>query len=333
MGTISENTIVNNHCISSDNDYEGGGGIYNVGISLIVNNVIANNTSDINGGGLYCNYDYSKYYNNVFANNTAHYGGAIFYTSEYPNNRYPSFYNNTITNNSAVSGGALFFDAPAGYLGGNFHNMIIWGNCADSGNQVYINDSKNRPNFSYCDIQGGYEAFGLNPNASFLGSYFNNFNSDPLVVSPSGGCGAMFDGLTADWSLKKNSPCIDTGRSTGSYPLTDILGHPRVMGRYIDLGAFEYQSPGGIITYKASRHITVAPNPCSVTSIIHSDILFHNATLSLYNTQGKEVKQLSNINGKEIIFRRDNLPGGIYFLRLMNDDSNLYNAKLIIETN
>lgn len=329
--TISENIISNNLCTSAGYEYEGGGGIYSVGVSLIFNNVITNNTSDIDGGGLYCNYDASEIYNNVIVNNTAQHGGAIFHTSAYYHNRTSFFYNNTIANNSAVSGGAVFFDTPADYSRGSFLNTIIWGNCADSGSQVYINDSKCRPDFSYCDVQGGYEAFVLNPNASFLGWYSHNIDSDPLFVSPSGGCGTMFNGLTADWSLKKSSPCIDTGYSNGSYPLTDILGHPRVVGRDIDQGAFEYQGPDGILVYKAQNHITIAPNPCSVSTIIHSDIIFHNATLSLYNAQGKEVKQLINMNGQQIILQRDNLPGGIYFVRLTNEDRTLYNARLIIE--
>ncbi|MDO9186006.1 MAG: T9SS type A sorting domain-containing protein [Bacteroidia bacterium] len=221
--TISDNTASIN-----------GGGIYcNSYSPNISNNTISNNTAS-NGGGIYCHAG-AILSNNIISNNTAsNYGGGIYFS-----NVSPVITNNTISNNNAIYGGGIVFDIISSPT---LRNCILWGNAVStSGSQIYIADNQSDPDFYYCNIQGGLDAFELNGN-SHTGIYSNNIDSDPKFVSPSAGNGNGFNGVVANWSLQSNSPSINTGDPTGTYPATDIVGNTRVTVCRIDMGAYEYQN-------------------------------------------------------------------------------------------
>ncbi len=69
---------------------------------------------------------------------------------------------------------------------------------------------------------------------------------DPEFVSPSLGAGINFNGLTADWSLSTNSPCINNGSVDYGYNFeflpTDIIGEERILMDTIDIGAYEFRN-------------------------------------------------------------------------------------------
>ena len=77
----------------------------------------------------------------------------------------------------------------------------------------------------------------------------------------------------------------------------------------------------------------VYPNPFSSQTIIQTNNILKNATLTVYNSFGQQVMQLNKISGQTIIFHRDNLPSGLYFLRLTQDNKIFSLDKLIIENN
>lgn len=74
---------------------------------------------------------------------------------------------------------------------------------------------------------------------------------------------------------------------------------------------------------------TLSPNPCTTQTTLQTNNLSRNATMTIYNSIGEEVKQIKNISGQEIIFHRDNLPSGLYFIRL-NDGDKIFTDKLVI---
>lgn len=78
-----------------------------------------------------------------------------------------------------------------------------------------------------------------------------------------------------------------------------------------------------------NNFVNIYPNPFSLKVVLQTDIIMNNATLILYNTLGQPVKQIYNIYGKSIAIMRDNLPSGIYFLSLI-DENRTYLKKLII---
>jgi len=78
------------------------------------------------------------------------------------------------------------------------------------------------------------------------------------------------------------------------------------------------------------KAISAYPNPFFSETTIHSDKNLNDATMVVYNAFGQEVKQIENINGQSVAFHRDNLPTGLYFIRLTQDNQVIMNDRLII---
>jgi len=72
------------------------------------------------------------------------------------------------------------------------------------------------------------------------------------------------------------------------------------------------------------------PNPFSIQTTMQSNKPLINANITVYNAIGQQVKELKNISGQTIIFERDNLPNGFYFLRLSQDNKLIITQKLTI---
>jgi hypothetical protein len=72
------------------------------------------------------------------------------------------------------------------------------------------------------------------------------------------------------------------------------------------------------------------PNPLSTYTTFQTDNLLKNATLVIYNSYGQQVKQIKNISGNSITLYRDNLPSGLYFLRLTQGNIVITTDKLVI---
>lgn len=342
--------IISNNIISNNMAGNGGGGLYCAGRAIIKNNTITfntgggikcytsdtvtirnnficNNTSG-DGGGLSCinNNTATDISDNIIANNNANKGGGIFCS-----NPSPTFTNNTILNNRALlSGGALYCESDGG-SGSNptFINCILHGNTDSiSGPQVFLYDEPSDPSFYYCDVEGGSAAFELNGNF-YTGTYQNNLDIFPLFVSPSGGSGTGFDGLSADWSLQAGSPCIDTGDPNGTYPATDIAGNPRVANTIIDIGAYEFPLVTGIADNKNNSDINFYPNPSSGKFTYHSS-KGNTSQIEIYNVLGEKIytmtppplskPALSGVEGWRGAGAEVDLsayPKGIYFVKLI----------------
>ncbi len=74
----------------------------------------------------------------------------------------------------------------------------------------------------------------------------------------------------------------------------------------------------------------IYPNPFSTKTILQTDIFFKDASLTVYNSFGQQVKQITNISGQTITLYRDDLPSGIYFILLMQNNKIFTTEKLII---
>ncbi|TAL63071.1 MAG: T9SS type A sorting domain-containing protein [Bacteroidetes bacterium] len=86
-----------------------------------------------------------------------------------------------------------------------------------------------------------------------------------------------------------------------------------------------------IIDNQTLLHLfSVYPNPFSSQTTLQTDNLFNNVTLTVYNSFGQIVKQIKNISGQTITLYRDNLAGGLYFIRLTQDGKVIATDKLVI---
>lgn len=79
-----------------------------------------------------------------------------------------------------------------------------------------------------------------------------------------------------------------------------------------------------------STMVSIFPNPFSARVILKTEPAFEDATITICNSYGQQVKQIKNISGNTIALYRDNLPGGLYFLRLSQSDKIFETSKLVI---
>ena len=117
--------------------------------------------------------------------------------------------------------------------------------------------------------------------------------------------------------------------------ITDSIAEEKE-GWMIDDISITAQDPNlctGIQDNYVHEDVTVYPNPFSTGAILQSENGFKNATLTIYNALGAQVKQLKNISGESITLDRDDLPGGLYFLQLTQDNKILKTVKIVITDN
>lgn len=262
--TCSSSPTIINNIISDNSTFMNGGGIQFSGGSnaVISNNTISNNTASTYGGGIYCgSISYPVFKGNIISNNSASKGAGVFFTASsnatlsqsiicnntatadgggicFESSSIPTIVNSTIVNNNATNGGGIYC---IGSANPNIQNSILYGNTATTGNEVYIFDEGSDPTLTYCDIQGGMNGIEMNGNF-YTGIYNNNIDTDPLFIAPTSGSGQNHNGLTANWALQNNSPCIDTGNPATTTDSTDFIGNARVTVCRIDMGAYEYQT-------------------------------------------------------------------------------------------
>src|ERR1035437_4075785 len=232
-GGIASGTV--NNCIFSNNiaqDAGGGGyaGIFNN--CRFTDNIAANS----GGGG------YSGTYNNcLFTGNIAGNSGGGGCAA--------TFNNCLFTGNSATNGGAasaLIFAAAnlnnctvygnsASVLGGGLaslgaagasylwaSNCLVLGNTAPREATYAVAFAEEMP-MNYCCT------------APLPASGACNFTNDALFLNPTNG----------DFHLQSNSPCINAGSSNAT-GATDLDGNMRLIGGFVDLGAYEYQFPAPV---------------------------------------------------------------------------------------
>lgn len=72
------------------------------------------------------------------------------------------------------------------------------------------------------------------------------------------------------------------------------------------------------------------PNPFSNETTLQTDKIINNATLSVYNFSGQRVKEIKNISGQRITLFRDELPAGLYFIYITEDNKIIKSDKLVI---
>lgn len=82
--------------------------------------------------------------------------------------------------------------------------------------------------------------------------------------------------------------------------------------------------------YQTNSILKIFPNPFITETTIQTDNHFKNASLTVYNSFGQTVKEIKNISGQTITLHRDNLPIGLYFIRLTQDKKIISADKLVI---
>ncbi|MEW6606757.1 MAG: right-handed parallel beta-helix repeat-containing protein [bacterium] len=253
---------ITNCTISGNSANESGGGISCLSSSPMIINCTIRRNSARDGGGILCS-DYSSptITNCTISGNLAAVGGGIycFYYSS------PTITNCTINGNvaSLVGGIACFYSSPTitnctisnnsdPFCGGIYCysssprvvNSILWD---DNPKEIHL-EMGSSIDITYSDIEGGWAGEG-------------NIDADPLFVG------------SGDYHLTADSPCIDTGTSTGAPP-DDIDGDTRPQGAGYDMGSDEYveeiQLPVPDVKANGSDGTITTSGPVSITIELNS---------------------------------------------------------------
>lgn len=266
--------------------------------------------------------------------------------------------NNFGGNSSSAQGEEIKFFNSKLFLAVHFTNSVILGQDTINGTfQTCISKLDTLLNFSWTTKSGGAWTGGMdidaNENIFFTGVFKDTamFGSDTLITNYNYSTYASkinTNGLFAwskqgggkydDWSkalcLDANGNAYITGRflDTASFGTYSLIANPYYN---YDIFIVKYsfnESPNGIIDnyFQVNNYVSLFPNPFSTQTVLQSDNLLLNASLTVDNCLGQTVKQIKNISGQTVVLHRDNLPSGLYFVRLTQDNQVIATKKLII---
>lgn len=88
--------------------------------------------------------------------------------------------------------------------------------------------------------------------------------------------------------------------------------------------------PVGMQEQNETLDLTISPNPFCAQTVLQTVVHLYNATLTVDNCFGQTVAQIKNISGQTIVFNRDNLSSGLYFIRLTEQNTTIAVDKLVI---
>ena len=223
---LSGNSAVNQSDAAGSIAYGGGAAACTLNNCIVSGNFASgpfwpNYDSTYGGGAWNCTLNNCTLMNNS-ANGNYGYGGGAYECS---------------LNNCAVMG-----NSAAGYAGGAYGCTLK--SCTLAGNSVIGAGS-------YCTLINCIAYFNVGGNYDSSCSLLyccttpqptnglGNIGDAPLFANQPGG----------NLRLQSNSPCINAGNNTFALAGTDLDGSPRIVGGTVDIGAYEFPSPGSIISY------------------------------------------------------------------------------------
>jgi gingipain R len=135
----------------------------------------------------------------------------------------------------------------------------------------------------------------------------------------------LFDGGTPSTSMEKNP--VVTYSERGSYDVRLVVGNALGYDTLHKTAYIMCDFPTSVNASEQSTGIYVSPNPNSGKFAITGKGIFGDsgAQVTIYNVVGAQVYQRSKVmlsNPDREEFDLDNLPKGIYFVRIMNKNTN-----------
>jgi hypothetical protein len=112
------------------------------------------------------------------------------------------------------------------------------------------------------------------------------------------------------------------------HPAIDGISYYRLKQTDYD-GKISYSKIVAVDFNTSDFIIAIYPNPFSKETTFRTNMNLKNASLIVYNSH-KMVRQLENITGTIFTFKRDNLPNGLYWIKLMEDKEVIAIKKIVI---
>jgi hypothetical protein len=133
------------------------------------------------------------------------------------------------------------------------------------------------------------------------------------------------------FKLSENSQAIDAGIDNPYVVLPDIdFGQKTIpLGAGIDIGPFEFDASSGTdVVHFGASEIKVYPNPAQ--DMITVSGINTIEKISICSVGGREVLSLNRIQSKEKIVGTDNLPQGIYLIKVTDNTGTTSVTKLFV---
>lgn len=247
-----------------------------------------------------------------------------------PNDYFPdetlySYIDSALTDISYPSGKAFLH----GFSRGSARSYALVFNDIQSGNNYFCTVMSNSggatPTYPlYAQIDSG-----LYGNNVFFGKHWNLFCGGQDPDSLTSGCIGMT--YTQAW-LQGQGAIVDIFIQDQNLGHNGFVIQPSFAYRDSILDNYLLCYNGTLSVGKElnKTNITIFPNPFSSQTILKANGIFKNASLTVYNAFGQQVKQINNIKGETVTLYRDNLPSGLYFFRVIQDNKTISTNKLII---
>jgi hypothetical protein len=139
------------------------------------------------------------------------------------------------------------------------------------------------------------------------------------------GCGMYYNDTTWKNSRDQYIGVMDSSSSGIQFGWIRVNNYNSMIIKDFSLGNIS----SGIKTFFPLNRLHIFPNPFSSETILQTNEPLRNASLTVYNSYGHTVNKIDNISGHKIIFQRENLSNGLYFIQLTEGDK-IYVDKLVI---
>lgn len=143
----------------------------------------------------------------------------------------------------------------------------------------------------------------------------------------------------------KYAPATDTWTQIPSLPSTPRIGassfvinnlpyvgmgHNGYSTAFNDLWSYNPDVKTDVEDVLPANTLSIFPNPFSRETTISAGMELHDATLETWNMSGAVVGKIENISGRTVHLQRGDLPCGVYFVRLSQDEQTIATGKLMV---
>ncbi len=164
----------------------------------------------------------------------------------------------------------------------------------------------------------------------FAGKHWNLFCGPPETIIAGDSCGGL--DFTQSW-LQGKGAIIDI------YIKNPSLGHngfqqpqsepykDTMLNKYLEC----YNTPSPIRENFLQEHmVKLCPNPFSTFTTLQTNRYLQNASFTIFNSFGQVVRHIDQVYGNTLVIHREELPCGLYFIRLTQENQVLARLKIRI---
>ncbi len=207
----------------------------------------------------------------------------------------------------------------------NNTDLLSWGVSAPDIATLYAaSNVSNKPyNFVYLPLTQNNVVTTASVNLGYQGSYPNYYIANTVILVP---------------NYNDPNDAVANSIIQGLHPGRTVVGID--CRNLYEWGGMVHcvtqQQPSASVvgignnSKNKSNTITIYPNPMTTQATIKTSVVLKNATLSICNIHGQTIRSLNGINGQTIILQKENLPSGVYFIKITQENKIISTEKLIL---